>query len=391
MMHLLTVFTIASLFLPLVSVQAASMRVSTVQQSQGTVSYLPRGRFRVVRRSPRVLRALTRAAVRPARRPTIRASSSSSAAHTATGSGVFDPNLDTSAQPRILLLGRTTPVLASVKFFSTSEPVSVDTISVVLSTAATSVDAILLYEGRTGEWIGTATARDATTFTLTLSEGRMRLPHRVDRYVYARARLKEDRNGGESGEDVRIASVQVSGTGDWSNSAYSSTSTDTFPLSQTAVAAITEVRSVGNAQDVLSSGSNQLLARFRFTGETTDGRTDARVTALRFQIEQAGGVTLSNVRLESDDASVTSACVSTASLITCDAIPAALGTADGAITIRVYGDVSVPSDAQDPFLRLTLNDPGTTAISGAVTWSDGYTTFTWLPFEQPLARGTFLR
>lgn len=390
-MRIFAVATIAWLFLPFVPVQAASMRVSTVQQSRGTVSYLPRGRFRIVRRSPRVLRTLMRTTVRPVQRPAVRASSSSSAAHTATGSGVFDSDLDTSAQPRILLLGRTTPVLASVKFFSTSEPVSVDTISVALATAAASVDAILLYDGRTGEWIGTATARDATTFTLTLPDGRMRLPHRVDRYVYARARLKEDRSGGESGEQVRIATVQVSGTGDWSNSDYSSTSTDTFPLSQTAVAALREVRSVGSVQDVLAAGSNQLLARFRFTGETTDGRTNARVTALRFQIEQAAGVTLSNVRLESEDASVTSSCVSTASLITCDAIPAALGTADGAITLRVYGDIAVPSDAQDPFLRLTLNDPGTTAISGAVSWSDGYTTFTWLPFEQPLARGTLLR
>lgn len=314
-------------------------------------------------------------------------SSSSSSSSSGTGSGVFDPDSDTALRSRILVLGEVSPVVAGVNFFSNSEPVNVENITVTFTSGIDSIDSLLVYD-EDGELLGTATAVGGTSVFRATIPNDFQLPHREDVSVYVRARLKEADEGGESGEHVQVASVNVAGTGEWTDEGYSTTSTDTFPASMTAHGTITDVTNTGNSQTALTGGTERLLGEFRFTAESPEALHDVRITALDFIIEQVGGVTLDNVFLRPEGSNEEHSCTTGATTVACAGIPAAIGEVDDIRIIRVYGDVTVPSGSDNRSLRLVLNNPGTPSEAGAITWSDTETVFDWVPLDQPVANGT---
>lgn len=314
--------------------------------------------------------------------------SSSSRSSTGSGSGIFDPDTDRNVRANIMLLGDVSPVIAGVRFFSNTEPIEVETITVNLAAAVDSIESFSVYD-EDGQFLGTANdLGGGTSYRATIANDFFELPRREDKTIYVRARLKEGNSGGESGEQVRVDDITLEGNGAWSNDDYSTTTTDTFETFQTAYGAITAITNAGGATAALSSATEQLLGDFRFTAESTDSRYDVRVSQLRFTIEQTGGVTLSNVFVKVEGSDQESSCSVAATTVTCGAIPAEIGTIDGTQNIRLYGDVSVPSNATNPRLRLVLNEPGSVSSAGSVTWTDGITTFSWLPFNQPVVRGT---
>jgi len=315
--------------------------------------------------------------------------SSSSSSRSNIGSGQFDPNNDRQVRSSVLLLGGDSAILAGVKFFSNNEPVMVDEITVTLVSGSNSVSSLLIYTAE-GELLGTATSVSGSNsiFRARIPAGRFELPRRENRTIYVRARLKDADNGGVSGENIQVASVQLDGQGVWSNEEYSTTSSDSFLISETAIGGITKIENVGPADGVITSANGQLLGQFKFTGGSSDDAHEVRVTGLTFTIEQTGGVTLSNAFVRTDAGGEQSNCTVSSSTVTCSSIPASIGEVDGTKTIRVYGDVSVPSNATNPSLRLVLSEPGTTSTAGAVTWTDGETTFTWVSFNQPVVQGT---
>lgn len=291
-------------------------------------------------------------------------------------------------QSAILLLDETSPILAGARFFSNNEPLQVTSIIINLMSSANSVDAILVYDSD-GRFLGTASQEGgANSFKLTMPIGNLSLGQRVDHSIYIRARLKAYDRGGQSGEDVQVATIELDGNGEWSNQAYAVGSTDTFTDSQTARGTITKISNAGNTHDVLTNDPNQLLAQFRFDTVTTDSLARVRITNLLLQADATGGATVSNVTLRQEGTDATVACSVSSSLITCSGIPSSFGAISGSEVFRVYGDVSVPPGANTPSLRITLNDPGTVFDAGAVTWTDGESTFTWLPVSAPVARGT---
>lgn len=318
-----------------------------------------------------------------------RTSSSSSRSSTGTGSGVFDPSDDTVLRSQILVLGETSsPVLAGVRFFSNSEPIMVETITITFDAGVDSISSLVIYD-QEGEQLGTATAVSGTqTFRATITNDRLTLPRREDYSVYVRARLKDEDTGGQSGENVEVASVTLMGQGEWSNDEYSTTSTDTFPVSMTAYGMITGVTSGNPAQTALVGGTDRLLGEFRFTAVSPDPQRDVRITDLAFTIEQVGGVSLSNVYLRMPDSDEEFSCTVSSGTVSCTGIPASFGEVDDTRTIRVYGDVTVPTSGGNQSLRLVLNNPGSPTEAGAITWTDGQTVFTWLPLTQPVVRGT---
>lgn len=322
-------------------------------------------------------------------RSSSRSSLSSSRSSTSSSSSSSTGTQQGAIQSSILLLGEETPLLAGVQFFSNNEPVQVTRITVELANDSESVESFIV-EREDGTVLGTASqvGSDGTTYRLSLAGNDFELPRRENVRLYFGARLKQQDSGGVSGEDIQVSSVTLEGNGGWSNDSYTTSSNDTFSMFQTARAAITGVANDGDLTAAISSGTDQLLAEFRFTGVSNDTQADPRVTGLQIRSQQTGNVTLSNVELRVEGGDVSHECTISSSVISCTNIPASIGSIDDTKTIRVYGDVTVPSDSTNPSLQLVLNNPGTPSETGDVTWTDGTTTFTWLGLDTPIVRGT---
>lgn len=315
--------------------------------------------------------------------------SSASSMSSSSRSGTYDPLTDMSVRSQVVLLGQTTPVIASAKFFSNNEPLAVQSLDIALSSPSTSVDSFLVYD-YDGRFLGTAAQQGSSSvYRVTFPTGTLRLERRVDHSVYLRARLKARDSGGVSGETLEIATIQITGNGEWSNDTYNSSSSDIFPAFAIARAIITSVTNAGPSTNLITGGSDQLLATFAFNTTATDSQAAVQLQTLRMQIQATGGATLSNVELRQEGSDAMIPCSISGNVVTCSSIPTNFGTITGTEQFRVYGDVTVPSTANNPSLSLSINEPGTSTMAGDITWSDGTTTFTWIGnASAPVVRGT---
>jgi hypothetical protein len=290
-----------------------------------------------------------------------------------------------------LLLGELSPPVAGFNVFSNLEPVDLDSVTVTLVAGVDSLDSFNVYD-EAGRMLGRATRVSDTVYTLNVPSNTLELPRREDMSFYVRAQMKREDSGGESGEELRVSEIRVEGDGQWSNESYGESSDETFSVFVTARGIVDSISAAGPVESTITPGLSRLVGEFRFEGKRTDSLADIRLTSLAFQIESSGEATLSNpeIRVAGSDAS--SDCTVSSSVITCAALPASVGELDdGEKTLRVYADVTLASNADDPYFRLTLNDPGSPSENGSVTWTDGDTVFTWLPVDAPIARGTLYR
>lgn len=321
------------------------------------------------------------------------ASSASSRASSASSAALYDALPYNVPSSGILLLHETSPIIAGAKFFSTLEPVQLNGITITFSSAPTDIDALRIYAAG-GRYLGTATQLNnvGTSYRLPLKAGAFDLPRRDDRSIYMRAQLKAYENGGVGGQNIEISSVEATGYGMWANEEYIATSTDTFNILQSARGVITSITPIGGSEGTLAGGQGQQVAAFSFRQRATDGEAKVRVTDLVFQIEgSSSDVTLTNPKLRIDSEDTVVSCSVSGVRITCAGLPTTFGTIGSEKTFKVYADISIAGSVQNPSLRLTLNVPGTPSSSGDVTWTDGTTSFTWLPMGQPVARGTLYR
>ena len=329
-------------------------------------------------------------------------SSSSSAAMISSSSSqssiVYDPNIDdVTSEGSVLILGQVTRVLGAATFFANSEPIIADTFVINLTTPNSSIRVLNIYDDR-GALIGRASLDSSisgnTRYTLNVYNNNIILPHRESYSIYVRAELKSQDSGGVSGGVVGINSIGVEGVGYWSSRNYIvSTSGETFPQSSVAQSGFTEVSNAGSETDTLINGEHTEIGAFYIAGETGHSAAVLKVMSIVFQIEQIGGVTLSNPVMRVDGSSEEIACSIAGSQLTCSGLPDSFGRVDdGARTLRVFADIEIPSSTPNAkfALRLTINDPGTINSAGSITWSDGVTTFTWIDINRtPLARGTY--
>lgn len=299
---------------------------------------------------------------------------------------------DTTIRAQFLLLGEVSPVIGSVKIFISEEALFVDEVSVNLVSAATSVDSIFVYD-ENRRFLGRATVNNAVSaanYRLIVPTGALTVQKSDETSLYFRAQLKSRDAGGLSGQDVQIDDVTVTGDGAWSNRSYTkqSTVTDTFLAFETARAAITTVKNAGATNAALVTATNQLIGAFTFEGRKTDGSAKIEITSIRFQIEQTGGVTLVNPKIGIPGLPDRHSCSVSGSEAVCTGMSASMGSlTDGPLNLNVYADIAA-TDTQHASLRLTINDPGSVGSSGAVTWTDGTTTFSWLGLNQPVVQGT---
>ena len=113
-----------------------------------------------------------------------------------------------------------------------------------------------------------------------------------------------------------------------------------------------------------------------------------RLKNLAFTLSQAN-ITLTNVRLQVADGDASVPCTVTSNQVLCDSLPSNVGTVprDSALRLRVYGDVALNGTPTLAYVQLSLGEAGYPGSAGAVTWTDGTTTFQWVALESPLGVG----
>jgi len=313
-------------------------------------------------------------------------SSSVSSSSSMAGSGsVTDQYGSTVIRSQQILLGQVSPVLGAAKVFPESEPLDVRKITISLVSPSSSIDALLVFND-SGALLGTATEVSTAQYVINLSPSTLVVPQRQSRTVYARARLKDSKNGGTAGQDVQVYSFQFQGYGSWSNTSYVLATSETFLPYKTSNARLTSVRQTSAVNGPLAAGLSQLLGTFRFEAEKSDSTAHPRLTSLVFTLE-SNNATLSNVRLQLAGSSQTSACTVASTTVTCADLDASIGSLDAPLSLSLYGDIAVSGSSG--FLRVSLVTPGTSTTAGDITWTDGVQSSQWVPFDVPVARGTY--
>ncbi|TSC59781.1 MAG: hypothetical protein Greene041662_352 [Candidatus Peregrinibacteria bacterium Greene0416_62] len=337
--------------------------------------------------SRRNIRATLRKPVRSRR-----VSSSAPASSSSSAASIKDPDTDVSLAGRIALLGGISPVLGSAKAFNNAEPLHITTITVTLDSAVTSVDQLLIYD-EDAELLGSArldaSVSGGRIYTLSVKTKNIIIPQREDYSFYVRSQLKSRDGGGTSAELLKIASIAIEGNGGWSNRTYTQSLTGTFNTHQIARSMITSITNAGAVSEPLLSGTDREIGRFRFMGVRNDGSADLRLSQLTFTLSQVGGVSLSDVQIIVDGSSDRANCTVSSSTITCPLTASFGSLTSSSRTLTLLADITIPSSAPRASLQISLNETGTPTSAGSVQWTDGTTTFDWVGFEEPVARGTY--
>ncbi len=321
-------------------------------------------------------------------------SSSSSSSVSSSVSGTSDPITDASIRSQFLALGETGPVMGAFKVFLYEEPLNITAIQINASITGQAIDAFLIYD-QNRKYLGRATSTASTptlrTYRLEMRNGSLTVPQKEEMDFYARPVLMSKDGGGQSGLVTKIHNVTFEGNGFWSNRSYTKASTETFVDFQTARGIITSVKNAGQTQEFLLSGTDRKVGSFTFTARKNDGSAQVKLTDLAFTIEQAGGVSLGNVRIGMANDSTRYNCSVAGETATC-AMLADIGVIDDAKTFNVYADVTIPPGTNNASLRLSLNEGGNVSSAGSVTWTDGTTSFSWLPTDGgAVASGTLYK
>lgn len=322
--------------------------------------------------------------------------SSSSAGENTLAEDVYDELIhDTTTDDAVLVLGKTTHILGSAELFADAEPIQVQYFLIDLVAANSSLDAMNVYDDR-GKLIGRATIDSAvagkTRYRLGVKNKNIVLPRRDEYSFYVRGVLRSQDSGGVSGGNIQVSEMGIDGIGVWSNRNYSvMTSGETFARTSVARSAITSITNVGDDRSILLQGTEIEIGSFRFEGVTGHSAARLQITALDFQIGAVGGATISNALIRVDGSSERHNCSIASTTLTCSSLPDTYGRLDdGPRVLRVYADVSVPSESVHAGMQISINDPGSIGSAGSITWTDGVTVFTWVDsLNTPVARGTY--
>lgn len=320
--------------------------------------------------------------------------SSSSSSRQTTGSGAIDPISNTSVRGAPILLGETSGVLAAAKIFSNSEPINVESFYIELMDPNSSISSFLVYSSDK-ELLGRATLDTSVAgnlrYRLNVKNSGIQIPQKKEYSFYVRAETRDPNEGGVNGVNIQVDSLGVIGKGEWSGESYTQATTETFPISQTADAVITGITNAGSENNPLVAGPSRILGEFNITGMKGDTSANLRVTGLAFYLSTSGGVTVTNPQLRVAGSSDAHNCTLSSNVITCSTIPESFGSVQNntPLKITLYGDITIPSNTSSASLQLTLIEPGTANSAGAVTWTDGTATYTWIAGESPVARGTY--
>ena len=297
------------------------------------------------------------------------------------------------ARSQFLILGERTKPIATASFFASLEPMSIRSVKVVMEDDYESIDAMYLVDAN-GERLGTLSLDiyDTTdkTWKTTFGSGTGKHFEKDSENVLGIELLLKGRNqGGRSEEMIQVDSFSLTVEGDWSQNTYQNIPADIpYPKHQTAQAEITEAKNALKDTEALPVGTDQVIAGFSIGGVKISGARLA-IETLEFEVAKSSSVTIAGVELGATDSNVRSACTVSGQTVSCAAIPPEIGEIGGSPRpLRLFADVTLSSGAQNPFLQVTLNQPGIIGENGAIRWTDGTGHFTWVDMEAPVARGT---
>lgn len=346
----------------------------------------------VVKTSRRELRRLQRvrriSSVRSSARSSVRKSSSSLSSRLSQ----TDPLNNLTVRSNFLFFGEVTPVLGAVNFFAAQEPIDVETIRVRFASDPSSIQQVRVYAEADGRLLGTSFRDGSGKYEIAVKPGTMLLPHRAETGIYVRALMKPADGGAAGGQIVRLERLEVEGNGVWSNSDYTVASTETFLSFETTPAAITGFSPATSlSSSVFVFGPSVTLWDYNVTARSTDNDYEVAIDSLTFRLATSSNVMISGVQLIVPGTGAETDCVVGTGILTCDNIPASVGTVDGTQRLRLIADIAYSGAAGDPFVQVTLQEAGTPTNAGDITWTDGSTTYDWVQFEEPVARGILYR
>jgi hypothetical protein len=303
------------------------------------------------------------------------------------------PLPDLSSTSHFLLLGEKGPVIATIKVTPQDEPVHVRAVQVTLSAEVLSLSSLEIFDD-VGYVLGHATfdlaaSAARTVFTLALSpENAYFIGKKETAILAVRPLLREEDLGGVSGEVMLVTSITPTAMGVWtSKSSTVKTSGLDFQQHQIANAVLDTVQRSGKEMGTFTVGIQKAIGTFFFAAtQNADG--NPALQTLTFSVAAPTEVTLSNVVIRAKDSDASHACSTASSTITCSSIPSGIGSLQSPRTITIYADVALTSSHPDPFLQLEFNNPGRPGSAGDITWTDGTTSVTWVPFNAPVAQGT---
>jgi len=296
------------------------------------------------------------------------------------------------ATSHILVLGEKAPVVATVKVTPQDEPVYIRRVTITLSAEVPSVTSFEVMDefgfvlGIASLDIVASAGRDI--FTLDIPQAKSYFLGEQETVIFAvRPILKEEDAGGASGEDLEVSSITFLATGEWtSKDNLVSTSGTDFQAHETANGILMTIARNGGEKGTFTPGAQKKIGSFSFTArKNRDGQP--ALTALTFSLSTPTEVTVSNVLLRGNDSETTHSCLIASNVITCSSIPTLIGSLSSPRTLTLFADIAVTSHP-NPFLQVTLNTPGRPGTAGDITWTDGDTSFTWVPFNYPIVEGT---
>lgn len=322
-------------------------------------------------------------------------SSSSSLSSASSSSSSSSSSVSMEVRSHFLLLGKTTPLLVDGLFTSETEDALVRSAELELFASVDSIDTMILLDPA-GNQIMELTRRGTgdeleKQFEGTASEASAyRMPKGQNVRLGLKAKLKPQSSGGGSNEMFELYSWSVRLQGVESGTYYQPAMLDEHkPPHQTALGRITSVtNTVGSAISV-TQGMNKLLGTFRVTAETLTGVT-LTIKEANFLLE-TNAVNLSRPRIGGVHAAEQQDCATeraTVVRITCPVIPESRSVlSSGSGSVSLYGDLELQSGSDNGSIRIIPDGRGGIGSFGALRWTDGGGTFTWIEFDVPLESG----
>lgn len=301
-------------------------------------------------------------------------------------SGQLDPMSDTTLGTSFFaLFGETTPMVASVQAFINEEALNVTDIRITLTGSSRGVDFFYVYD-QNRRLIGRA-SKSGSEYVLSMQPGAFTIPRREYTPLYVRAKIGDFDRNSDGVDSFGVLTVTIEGTGEWSSDTYTKAFSDTFPTVQPSGVVLTGLRNGGPQTDFVTEGTLDIFD-LRGNAKVTGGLAQARFNSIVFTVAKSD-VTLSNVSLTVIGTGVSSPCTVGATTITCDSIPASIGTVRGDFRLVLQGTVDITTNVDNARLQVFIQDPGTPTSAGDIAWSDGISDYDWVPFATPVVRGTY--
>lgn len=328
-----------------------------------------------------------------------RSSSSSSTSQTSSTSSVSSTSSTSqtssaTARSTFMIVGRTTGLLADAIFVNESEDTIVRSAFVELEDAVDSIDKLFLTNAA-GTVIAELNKRGTSSENEVKWEGNVTQSggYRITKGTQARlglkARLLPVTSGGGSNELFEIDTWRVRLEGaDSATFAEPGLIDAHLPRHQTVLGKFTDIKNVLASSITITPGLNKLVGTFAFDGEIGTGAT-LQVSEVNFVLEQTG-VSVSNIRIGSSSPVQQQGCgvEQGTGIISCGAIPDGLGVFAGtAPQLSLYADVALNLNQTSGTFRLVPNGRGAIGSFGALRWSDGVGTFTWIEADGALEAG----